>query len=732
MDMNLKLPEDIYLHVSREIERIVTSLESLSEEDEILTAKDKALETFTHISDEIKEHIAALETNAEWDTFTIAFYGETNAGKSTLIETLRILLHEPTKLAARAEFAALRDTFGLTNEQIDTMRAALAQSAGQSAALQSNLDLIDQQFDGRAQALRDQLTELQRLIDKKVGASLWQKLINMLGRLPELRQIKILKKEQQDAEAQHIAACATYRHQQGLLEQARSEQERTLREAEAMLGKLAELGDGAIIGTGRPDFTIDTQAYHFRAGAEPFALLDVPGIEGSEGKVKDEISAAVQKAHAVFYVTGKPTAPQQGQDKQEGTLQKIKRHLNAQTEVWTVYNKRITNPLPFKQAELINDGERASLADLDAKMTEELGEHYRGTISVSALPAFLALADSLSPDSAHAAGRAKFLASFSQEQILQKSHLFGLRELLLNDLVKDYKKKIYRSNFNKANQVVLAASHSVDSALKGSFRPLATQLKRNATMSGKQLDTSLDALKTRLESQGETALANCISNVRREVYSEIDKDISNDDFKAIFSRKLKKEQDELTKSLPGLMQAEVAKFQEQIAEIVERLEELASELMRSYNNIELNGVGAGIDLKIHIDNGINLPGLIGALAGGLLLFWNPAGWAILALGAATVLVGATKAVMGFFSSDYKKSQQRKSVDTNLSDIEDKLRQALRASLDEALPQVEPKVEALKQALRRPGEQVGKVVDLLAQASKQLKKISQNIETRGVM
>lgn len=38
-----------------------------------------------------------LEENAEWDKFTMAFFGETNAGKSTIIESLRILFKEQAR-----------------------------------------------------------------------------------------------------------------------------------------------------------------------------------------------------------------------------------------------------------------------------------------------------------------------------------------------------------------------------------------------------------------------------------------------------------------------------------------------------------------------------------------------------------------------------------------------------------------------------------------------------------
>ena len=38
-----------------------------------------------------------LEKHAEWDKFTMAFFGETNAGKSTIIESLRILFNEDSR-----------------------------------------------------------------------------------------------------------------------------------------------------------------------------------------------------------------------------------------------------------------------------------------------------------------------------------------------------------------------------------------------------------------------------------------------------------------------------------------------------------------------------------------------------------------------------------------------------------------------------------------------------------
>ncbi|GAA9321944.1 hypothetical protein TH0354_09900 [Helicobacter pylori] len=54
-------------------------------------------------------------------------------------------------------------------------------------------------------------------------------------------------------------------------------------------------------------------------------MLDVPGIEGNEKKVIDQISNATQKAHAIFYVTKTPAPPQKGEEGKEGTIEKIQK-----------------------------------------------------------------------------------------------------------------------------------------------------------------------------------------------------------------------------------------------------------------------------------------------------------------------------------------------------------------------------------------------------------------------
>ncbi|GAA6803679.1 hypothetical protein HpHCM70_03350 [Helicobacter pylori] len=81
------------------------------------------------------------------------------------------------------------------------------------------------------------------------------------------------------------------------------------------------------MGDGRSDFTLKTRSYSFQYNHQNFILLDVPGIEGSEQKVIDQISNATQKAHAIFYVTKTPNPPQKGEEWKRGTIEKIQYHL---------------------------------------------------------------------------------------------------------------------------------------------------------------------------------------------------------------------------------------------------------------------------------------------------------------------------------------------------------------------------------------------------------------------
>lgn len=88
----------LYADVGRNIEQTLADIAGLHVENE--DAK-KQLNTMTAqlqiLQNTFNQKLSYLQEHAEWDKFTLAFFGETNAGKSTIIESLRIVFDETSR-----------------------------------------------------------------------------------------------------------------------------------------------------------------------------------------------------------------------------------------------------------------------------------------------------------------------------------------------------------------------------------------------------------------------------------------------------------------------------------------------------------------------------------------------------------------------------------------------------------------------------------------------------------
>ncbi len=88
--------KNIYLGVKKSIEDLQNIFKNTDDKDEKLKRfNQEALEVFQKLEFENLKELESLKNNEEWENFTIAFYGETGAGKSTLIECLRLFFKLP-------------------------------------------------------------------------------------------------------------------------------------------------------------------------------------------------------------------------------------------------------------------------------------------------------------------------------------------------------------------------------------------------------------------------------------------------------------------------------------------------------------------------------------------------------------------------------------------------------------------------------------------------------------
>ncbi|EJC49401.1 hypothetical protein HPHPP26_1412 [Helicobacter pylori Hp P-26] len=91
--------KNIYLGVEKSIKDLQNIFKNTDDRDEKLKQfNQEALEVFQKLEFKSLKELESLKNNEEWENFTIAFYGETGAGKSTLIECLRMFFKEQSKV----------------------------------------------------------------------------------------------------------------------------------------------------------------------------------------------------------------------------------------------------------------------------------------------------------------------------------------------------------------------------------------------------------------------------------------------------------------------------------------------------------------------------------------------------------------------------------------------------------------------------------------------------------
>ncbi|WP_342368922.1 GTPase [Helicobacter pylori] len=273
--------------------------------------------------------------------------------------------------------------------------------------------------------------------------------------------------------------------------------------------ELENLQDGAIIGDGRSDSTLETKSYTFKHNDQSFVLLDVPGIAGDEKKVKQQISDATKKAHAIFYVTKTPAPPQKGEEGKEGTIEKIQNQLDSQTEVYTLFNKPINNPRALKDG-LIDENEKKSLRDLNEKMKAILGKHYEGHQIVSAQAAFYGLSSALLPETDFYKNKQKFLEFFKVEELLLKSQFKQLGKFIAGTLLENSRKKIIESNCNKALRVIEKLQKAIVTTIDREMDPTIKEIRDKLPETYSNLDRSRDKFVSNLNNSvsKETAIQN--------------------------------------------------------------------------------------------------------------------------------------------------------------------------------------------------------------------------------
>ena len=746
--MKIGTPSEIYKKVTHDIESIIYVFKSKKYNDVKYEEIEQAITRLEEMKSKLSLELEMLNDNAEWDVFNIAFYGETNAGKSTLIETLRIILNEPTKVCQREAFDFKK------NEAIDvekkiTKHCKLVEEINDRYSLEIKIlnekaDLIKTdicEIEKDIQCFEEEIINLKKHINEKKKSSVINFFLYIVGILKEQQILSNLENSIQNSSFtlnQLILECDKLEIQ---INSKSEEMNLELEKMEGMYLKIKEnqhrlnqelmhLSDGLIIGDGQSDFTRDVKAYKFSRHNQDYVLLDLPGIEGKEELVTKEIDSAVKKAHVVFYITNKAAPPQNGGDAHDGTLQKIKKHLGQHTEVFSIYNKRVKNPKQLIPG-LINEDERKSLVELETTMKENLGDHYSGNKLLTAYPAFLSIGKT-SYDTFLKA-QEKFLKNYDDyEKLLSETYVDRFSNWLISDIVTDCKNKIIKSNYRK----VSVRLNDTEMSIRKICDELITVKKllektRRGTVS--QLDESTNTLITNLHN-AVTQGINCFKkSIREKIYLEIEKDINGRTFKEKYKEILEKALTELEVNQTKSIESALDSYKKDIERIIEKHNRYESELLDAFSK----------QMFLNLDNieELNLKGflnwkkavrelvlVIGSLIVGL---FTPVGWVAIAFSILGAIVSVSKNLINIFDKNkrmaYQKSIANKSIDKTSTAILD----SIIESINESNNQLIVYTEKFKQDIRKPTRNLDSMICILNEASEKVGLLKSTIIREGV-
>ena len=477
------------------------------------------------------------------------------------------------------------------------------------------------------------------------------------------------------------------------------------------------------------------------ANGAKFDILDVSGIEGKENAVIDEILKATKKAHCVFYITPNPYPPQKGDSQNgesKGTIEKIKEHLGAQTEVYSIFNKRIVSLEALENIcdSIIQTSDESGLKDLDKIMANALDsseqKHYAGRKTLSALVAFYGLADKMFnvdlPQNASseatktkdfAQNREEFIAKYSKDDLLEKSLFLDFARFISDDLVQNVGAKIKKSNFNKAHRILLAMNETLEFVYK-TYSEIYSKCDKEVEDSCHKIERVLDSAKSGFEVASDSVIRDFKIKVRDTMYEYIGRNVSDDSFKSKFKSVIEDEQENLGDKFKEAFEKVQEKISEDIENEIENLQRRISNIAKEFQSLSFKNEFDS-NLNINIDSGIDKKGLamsgigIAGLVGTIIIAGGPVG--VIAAGAlaiagvvisaVTIVLGAVKSVWKFFSDDYKINQQRKAVDENLRKICDNAEKEIRESIQNEIinKNLKPFIEDLQDALKSSVENI---------------------------
>lgn len=756
-------PTEIYNFILTKVEELKDYIFKMELSDKEAQEKQeevkKALDSIVY---KLNSNINELKDNSEWDKFTIAFYGETNAGKSTLIETLRILLNEKEKLKDREKYKGIDGCINSLKNEREVYDNKIKESVKKyEQALDSimkNLKGSEIELDELRESLKNlkksneefqqELNILKEMINEEKRKSIKNFILWLLKILPEQKNLSTIKDEIDKNGVKIVEVGASEKiiterieeinKEISTIESTKNNKINEYDEKIVLLDKkvqnadeeIIQYCDGKIIGDGRSDYTRDVTDYEIEYNGEKFCLLDLPGIEGNEELVLENINKAVKKSHAVFYISASPNPPQNGDKENSGTIEKIKQHLGDQTEVYFLYNKKIKNPKMLKDG-LVSEGEEESLKETDGILSNILDTQYSGNISLSAYPAFLAIGNCYSRNEE---SKRKFLESLNAETILSFSKVEKFKNWLTENFVTNTKDKIIRANYKKVYSVIDETTIEIQEQNE-ILNIVREGLVRNSKNTKKNLESVLTRIKNKYQTELDDSLDEFEHKLRSSIYEKIKGHIDNVEFKNSLESMYKEYNEILSSNLQTRFEGLNEEFVSEVKKTLEKHNKTREELIKTYSirysieeNFDFNfKFNSGIDKKKLL---LSIGSIIAVVITNIL---NPLGLFIIGAILLEPFYSLFKSIKGIFNKEYRAGQQREKANNKIEEIKKSLKKDIEEKLPEIYQNLNDTIKEIKDSLLDENKKIDKIINTFKNAKNEFYELSLSIKnkiTRG--
>ncbi|WP_334085141.1 hypothetical protein [Helicobacter typhlonius] len=198
--------------------------------------------------------------------------------------------------------------------------------------------------------------------------------------------------------------------------------------------------------------------------------------------------------------------------------------------------------------------------------------------------------------------------------------------------------------------------------------------------------------------------------------------MSDKEFEERFKIIIQQEQKTLKNNL--IFDKEFERLQKDIQEELDNLKRRISYMIQDFNyNLQID---FGHDISMDMKSGIDTVGIHFTLANS----WNPVGWTAAALMGIAMLIGLGKSIYKFFSSDYKKSEQKRVANKNLERISENIKENTEKELEKLRRNVNEYMQTLQQECETVTEHIREPYIFICQTQKEIRQLTYQIQHEG--